>query len=261
MKIQELLEGVIKGSSLPSAPSLNDQPDDVEDELDDQQDGEQPADDGDNGDYVDGIKAVSGDLGRDLYSITVYNTADNFANIDQDVRNSGLLDEIDDPVVQSYLRQSNNTISNEKMISCLIMNARNGKFVAFSSGEDSTGLSNDAGNLLSSGVIDSDQVNILKDIEAAGKRYNNILGKVSWTPGEEAEGRGAEMLYNTLDRLKMALSLKEPVDKIKNTYISPEQKAKNKEMSAKIEQRAKEKFLARKAARAPAPDEAGREKR
>jgi hypothetical protein len=41
-------------------------------------------------------------------------------------------------------------------------------------------------------------------------------------------------LYNILNRLKSALNLKEPVDKIKNVYISPEQKAKNKAMTDKI---------------------------
>jgi len=249
MKISELLQEneparplSAPSSTPPSAPSLDDEPEDIE--------GSEEDDETSTEDFVDSVKSVAGSLGKDLYSITVYNTGDNFANIEQDIKNAGILEQIDDPVVQSYLRQGDAAVGNEKAISCLIMNSRNGQFILFNSGEDGRGLDTDVNRLTSDGVIDVDQVNVLRDIDSLGKKYNHIVNKVSWRPGTEAEGRNAEMLYNILDRLKAALSLKEPVDRIKNVYISPEQRAKNKAMSDEIFSGAKERIAARKAARA-----------
>ena len=209
-------------SKLASAPSINDEPsDEVVDEPGDTEDTE------DGGD-LDAVKDIGSSLGKDLYSVTVYNTQDDFANIEQDIHNTDILSAIDNSVVKAYLRQSNITVGNEKSINCLIMNARNGEFIAFDSGEHGQGFDVAVQQLASSGTIDPDQVNVLVDIAALGKKYNHIVNKVDWRGGEEAQGRHADMLYNILDRLKSALNLKEPVDKIKNVYISPEQKAKNK---------------------------------
>jgi hypothetical protein len=211
-------------SKLASAPSINDEPsDEVSDEPEDTE--------VDDGGDLDAVKNIGGSLGKDLYSVTVYNTQDNFANIDQDIKNADVLEQFDNETVQAYLRQSSASVGNEKAISCLIMNARNGEFIAFNSGEDGQGFDTGIEGLASSGIIDADQVNILRDISALGKKYNHVVNRVDWRPGTEAEGNSADMLYNILDRLKAALSLKEPVDKIKNVYISPEQKAKNKAWS------------------------------
>lgn len=228
MLISELLkENELNKSALPKAASINDEPSD--EVVNEPQDTEV-----DDGGDLDAVKDIGSSLGKDLYSVTVYNTQDDFANIEQDIHNTDILSAIDNSVVKAYLRQSNITVGNEKSINCLIMNARNGEFIAFDSGEHGQGFDVAVQQLVSRGTIDPDQVNVLVDIAALGKKYNHIVNKVDWRGGEDAQGRHADMLYNILDRLKSALNLKEPVDKIKNVYISPEQKAKNKAMTDKI---------------------------
>jgi hypothetical protein len=225
MLISELLkENELNKSALPKAASINDGPsDEIVNEPQDTEVGD--------GGNLDAVKEVGSSLGKDLYSVTVYNTQDDFANIEQDIHNTDILSAIDNSVVKAYLRQSNITVGNEKSINCLIMNARNGEFIAFDSGEYGQGFDVAVQQLVSSGTIDPDQVNVLVDIAALGKKYNQLVNEVHWRGGEVAVGRHADMLYNILDRLKAALSLKEPVDKIRNVYISPEQKAKNKAYS------------------------------
>ncbi len=244
MLISELLkENELNKSALPKAASINDEPsDEIVNEPQDTEVGD--------GSDLDAVKDIGSSLGKDLYSVTVYNTQDDFANIEQDIHNTDILSAIDNSVVKAYLRQSNITVGNEKSINCLIMNARNGEFIAFDSGEHGQGFDVAVQQLVSRGTIDPDQVNVLVDIAALGKKYNHIVNKVDWRGGEAAQGRHADMLYNILDRLKSALNLKEPVDKIKNVYISPEQKAKNKEYGDAAKLRIKAKQEARRAAKA-----------
>lgn len=231
MKIRELLEAIEpKKSNLPSAPSLNDPIEEPNDEVDGEEDGDDESDEDstdDSGD-VEKIKSIGSSLGDDLYSVTVYNTTDDFANIEQVTSHTWKLEDFGSPVVKSYLSQSDNDISNEKTISCVIYNSRNGEFFRFNSGETGSGFEPNLHSLVSSGVIDSDQVNVLRDIESIGNKYHRALGNVSWKAGQEAEGRGASQLYNVLSRLKDALNLREPVERIHNVSISDEQRAKNK---------------------------------
>jgi hypothetical protein len=245
MKISELLreaEKKKKVSGLPSAPSIDDEPeDDIEDDTaDDVED-----DEGD--DNVDNIKSIGGDLGDDLYSVTVYNTTDDFANISQVTSHTWKLENTKSPEVNDYLSQSDHDISNEKIISCVIYNARNGEFFRFNSGQDGSGFTPDIHSLVGSGVVDADQVGILKNIESVGKKYTQALQNISWTAGQEAEGPGAKQLYNVLSRLKDVLNLREPVERIHNVKISDEQRKKNAEYSKGALERVRAKMAARKA--------------
>lgn len=251
MKISELLETRIskkyfmgeepEASRLPSAPSLNDEPQD-DDNSDDEANDSTEVD----SDKVESIKGVGGDLGRDLYSVTVYNTTEEFADISQITKPTWALEDFGSPVVKSYLSQSDADISNDKTISCVIFNARNGEFFRFDSGLGGSGFEPGIDSLVSSGVIDNDQVNVLRDIESVGRQYSEILDKVIWNAGEVAEGRGAKQLYNVLSRLKDELNLREFRETIHNVKISDEQAAKNAEMSDRLDARAAEKGWVKK---------------
>jgi hypothetical protein len=237
-------------SNLQSAASINDEP---EDELDND------VEDGDDGGSSDDIKSIGGDLGRDLYSVTVYNTGDDFADISQVTSHTWKLENFKSPVIKSYLSQSNHDISNEKTISCVIFNSRNGEFFRFNSGESGGGFEPDLNQLVSGGMIDPDQLNVLRDIDSVGKKYAAALANVDWKAGNTAEGRGASQMYNVLSRLKDALNLREPVERIHDVHISDEQRAKNAEYSKGAKERVKAKMDAWKAARKAAG--AGRDMR
>ncbi len=247
MLISELLkenEHPKHKSALPSAPSIDDEPEELE--LDDEEGAESEEDDSGNSDK---IKQVAGDIGGDLYSVTVYNTSDDFARIEQITKPKWALEDFDSPAVNSYLSQSKHDISNDKTISCVIFNSRNGEFFRFDSGIATSGFEPDLHNLVSSGIIDSDQVNVLRDIGAAGEKYHAALENVEWKSGDTAQGRGAKLMYNALSLLKDRLNLREFVERIHDVEIDDEQRAKNSEYHTSTIDDIRAKMAARKAER------------
>jgi hypothetical protein len=244
---QTLLEAEEEHKSrLPSAASDNDEPEDDID-IEDEEDSPEDIDP----DVIDNLKRYAGDMGGDLYSITVYNTEDDFAGIQQINDVVGALEDLNSPVVTKYLDQSDYDIDNNKVITAIIYNDRNQKCFVFNAAKDGGGVEPGISELLSNDMIDDDQANILKKIERTGKRYTDLLKRVDWRSGEAPAGRGAEALLGALSTLKNDLHLREFMNRnYRNIKISPEQKKHNAESSARVRDSVMAKLAARRAAKA-----------
>lgn len=179
MKISELLEAIEQPkSNLASAPSLDDEP---ESDVEDQED---------SGD-IDAFISQAGDLGGDLYSLTIYNYSDDWANVDPGTPVKSVIEraagEVNRKVVDAYLNQDIAGIANDRMISNMILNSRNGRMFAFSSGINAKPLFNPSVKSL----VEPDQISVLKKIMNAGKRYYEAVtafdSEYGFKPGYEAD--------------------------------------------------------------------------
>jgi len=194
MKISDLLETRIpkkffmpsanEASQLPSAPSLNDEPSAV--------DG--PKNDNDNEDdngNIDAFISRAGDLGSDLYSLTIYNYSDDWANVNPGTPVRSVIENAagseNRQVVDAYLNQDDSQIANDRMISNMILNSRNGRMFAFSSGINARPQFNPSAKNL----VDGDQLGVLRRIQDAGKRYYDVVtsfdSEYGFKPGYEAD--------------------------------------------------------------------------
>jgi len=195
-------------SRLGSAPSIDDKPvdddqtDSETDNTEDQTNDLDPA-------IIDNLKRYAGDLGGDLYSVTIYNTSDDFAGIEPISDVVSALEDLDSAVVAKYIDQDVYDISENKVITALIYNDRNGKCFVFSAAADGGGIEPPIATLLNKGVIDDDQTSILETISQSGKRYTSLLKNVRWKSGAAPVGRNAEDMLGALDALKSDLNLRE----------------------------------------------------
>jgi hypothetical protein len=217
MKISELLtENIHKkskkpSSNLPSAASIDDEPlDDLEDD-DIEDDVENNDDSISQEELFDTLREDGGSMGSDLYSITVFNTKDDFADpyvSSADAVNS-LEDLKDNPIAQEYVNQGGGDVGEYKIISCLILNSRNNQLFRFDSGQNVNKFTPSIAEMIADEIIDSDQAQRLELVRQAGNMYHIVTRHVDWRAGEEPSRR-AESIYNRLDVLKDSLNLKEP---------------------------------------------------
>lgn len=216
MRISELLEAIKNHkSNLPSAPSINDEPLDSDDELDGEED------DGEDSPEIVEFKNKAQDLGKDLYILSMYDYSRDFSNVGPNGPISGMLGKIDDPVVNAYLNQDNIDIVNNKLVSVLIYNDRNGEFIQYNAGEGA-GAFEDV-------EVESDQAATLEKIQDAGLDYSDEVGKVSWKAGESPPSK----VYDVLGTLMRVLDLPN-LPKGRDDYyddISPEKHAFNKKIA------------------------------
>lgn len=210
MKISELLgEAVEKpkknaASSLPTAASLDDVKDvnDGEDSMDDDTDGEELSA------AAQEFINQAGDLGDDLYTLTIYNYGDDWANVNPGTPVRSVIeraaegDSDNQRVVDAYLNQSDSTIANERMISQIILNGRNGKMFAFSVGINAEPKFNPPAK----SVVDGDQLAVLRRIHSMGKRYFQAAtafdDEQGFKAGYESDGatyRAGEALLDELN--------------------------------------------------------------
>jgi hypothetical protein len=178
MLISELLkENELNKSALPKAASINDGP---ELEIDDEEEG-----------LSDGARQFvnqGGNLGSDLYTLTIYNYGNDWANVNPGtpvrsvIENAAGDDEANQAVVDAYLDQSDSEISNERMISQMIINARNGAMFAFSVGIGMKPQFNPSAKSL----VEPDQIPVLKSIISAGNAYYRAVTKFDNKQGFKA---------------------------------------------------------------------------
>jgi hypothetical protein len=209
MRIRELLSEAVK-DDVDNLDDLDFNDDDVEDELDndDVEDEEETDDDDDSGggDY-DEFKRLAGKLGNELYAISMYDYSNEFSSIGP---NDTILQMLEgfagDAVIDQYIGVGEGQISDQKIISAVILNDRNNKFFAYYSGDGILGYSpvDTVQQLVSSGIVDSDQTAVLNRIAGNGARYNEAVENTSWEAGEEAEDSS---VYDALDALTYSLRL------------------------------------------------------
>lgn len=192
MKISELLnENEQPGkanpfpSKLSSAPSIDDEPQDMDDESDDKEDSPE----------IKKFKEMAGSLGHDLYIISMYDYKNDFGSIGPNQQVRQMLKKIDDSVVDDYVGQSNIDITNDKLVSVLIYNDRNGEFIKYNAG-DGAGEFDDI-------EVDNDQLTPLKKIGERGLDYSDLVGEVEWKAGESAPRRVGDALRSLLMALKL----------------------------------------------------------
>lgn len=183
-------------SRLASAPSINDEPGDVEGEVDD-------ADDS-NGAISD-LKAKMGSMGGDLYSISAYNYDDEFSKIGPNKVVRRMLDAVDNPVISDYWQYDNMDITNDKIVSAVILNDRNDEFITFYCGAGVNKFEpGDVQQLVRDGVIDNDQVSVLQQLKQSGEEYKRTIGRVEWKAGYEARNsRVYDDLNGVIDALRL----------------------------------------------------------
>jgi len=265
MRIRELLSEAVK-DDVDNLDDLDFNDDDVEDELDndDVEDEEETDDDDDSGggDY-DEFKRLAGKLGNELYAISMYDYSNEFSSIGP---NDTILQMLEgfagDAVIDQYIGVGEGQISDQKIISAVILNDRNNKFFAYYSGDGILGYSpvDTVQQLVSSGIVDSDQTAVLNRIAGNGARYNEAVENTSWEAGEEAEDSS---VYDALDALTYSLRLPDmpaPPRVTPDSELSDEQREENRERHERVMAAVKAE-LAKRAAKLKKTNGAGRGKR
>ena len=165
MKITELLEALEpKKSNLPSAASLNDEPeDDVDNDAEDS--------DSDFSKGVDDFKRLGASFGPDLYSFSSISYHSGW-----DAKNSSdlaaKLHTIELDGIDSVANQMSSASGRDGGITFVIVNGRSGEAVAAGFGEDaiSDGIQMD--------TLEDDQIDIVNRINALSAKYANVGGGI-----------------------------------------------------------------------------------
>jgi len=244
MKITELLNEATKKPAakqeLPEPTELEKDDELEDDEFEDEVDDDEDTDDDD--DDLEAFKDAAGRLGSDLYSLTAYDYSNEFSSVGPNDRIMNILEPLSSSSkpVADYLSVELSTITDDKVVSAVILNERNGEMFGFYSGTGGSLFSPSLSTLISKGIVDTDQVTVLKRIEAAGKDYARVVKRVDWDAGEEASDSS---VYDSLDGLTSALKLPdlpEPPRFVRDTEMSPEQLEKHKERAARMADKRKE---------------------
>ena len=266
MKITELLNEAAKKPANkqpePVQPELDDQLE-LDDEVDDLEDDE--LDDDDDVGTEDFVEKA-GSLGSDLYSLTAYDYSNEFSSVGPNDQIMNILEPLskNSKPVADYLSVELDTITDDKVVSAVILNERNGEMFGFYAGAGGALFSPPLSTLTSKRIVDPDQITVLKRIEDAGKDYAKIVKRVDWDAGEEASD---SRVYDSLDGLTSALrlpDLPEPVRAVPDSELSPEELERNKEMNDRVDARVQAaiaKYMADKQAMIKKTGGAGRKKR
>lgn len=262
MRIRDIINEAANKSDYPNELEPNDELDsETDSEDDDELDRED--DDEDRDAALDEFKQLAGDLGGDLYSITMYDYSNEFSSIGPNSRVENVLTDLSgDPIIDQYLGVGEMQTSDDKIVGAVILNDRNGKFFAYYSGDGIEGFSpqESAQGLVGAGIISSDQVAPLQSVARAGKEYNKIVSNTYWDAGETAED---SRVYGALDSLTSALALPDlPVIRKapRDDELSDEQREENRERHERVMAAVKAE-LAKRAAKIKKTKGAGREKR
>jgi hypothetical protein len=269
MKITELLNEAAKKQSAKSdlpEPTELEQDDELEDEDEDLEDDELEDEDDEDTVDIEDFKGVAGSLGSDLYSLTAYDYSNEFSSVGPNDQIMNILEPLSkrSKPVADYLSVELDTITDDKVVSAVILNERNGEMFGFYAGTGGALFSPPLSTLTSKRIVDPDQVTVLKRIESAGKDYAKIVKRVDWDAGEEASD---SIVYDSLDGLTYALrlpDLPEPVRAVPDSELSPEELERNKEMNDRVDARVQAaiaKYLADKQAMIKKTGGAGRKKR
>ena len=211
------------------------EPDELDSETDDDETDDE--DDSDRDAALEDFVELAGNLGNDLYSITMYDYSNEFSSIGPNSRVENVLTDLSgDPIIDQYLGVGEMQTSDDKIVGAVILNDRNGKFFAYYSGDGVEGFSpqESVQGLVGAGIISSDQVAPLQGIARAGKQYNKIVSNTYWDAGETAED---SRVYSALDALTSALALPDlPVIRRvpRDDELSDEQREFNKKLADKM---------------------------
>lgn len=237
MRIRDIINEAANKSDYPNELEPNDELDsETDSEDDDELDRED--DDEDRDAALDEFKQLAGDLGGDLYSITMYDYSNEFSSIGPNSRVENVLTDLSgDSIIDQYLGVGEMQTSDDKIVGAVILNDRNGKFFAYYSGDGIEGFSpqESAQGLVGAGIISSDQVGPLQAVKRAGKEYNKIVSNTYWDAGETAED---SRVYGALDSLTSALALPDlPVIRnyANDDDVSPEDKELNDKIAARMQ--------------------------
>jgi hypothetical protein len=225
MLISELLkENEINKSALPKAASINDEPEELE--------GDSEVDSSEEEGLSDGAQQFvnqGGDLGSDLYTLTIYNYGDDWANVNPGtphrsvIENAAGDDETNQKVVDAYLNQDDSEISNERMISQMIINARNGAMFAFSVGINAKPQFNPSAKSL----VEPDQIPVLKSIQSAGSAYYRAVtafdNKQGFKAGYDVDSDVLDATENLLGALNNPAFVKAKRKSVDDVHSAKEQ--------------------------------------
>ncbi len=214
-------------SKLPKAASLDDEPQELEGDSEIDSDSDEGLSDG-----AQQFVNQGGDLGSDLYTLTIYNYGDDWANVNPGtphrsvIENAAGDDETNQAVVDAYLNQKDSEIANERMISQMIINARNGAMFAFSVGIGMKPQFNPSAKSL----VEPDQIPVLKSIISAGNAYYRAVTAFDDEQGFKA---GYDVDSDVLDATENLLGVLNNPAFVKNKSITGKQH--REEMRAYVE--------------------------
>jgi len=246
MKISELLLEEDKSkkkpaSNLPTAASINDTPDD--EDLDDVED---DVEDDESQDDLNDLKNKMGSMGNDLYTVSAYNYDDEFSSIGPNRVIMNILTKLDNnSAVAEYISQNNMDITDDKIISAVILNDRNGKLFAYYCGSGINRFSpGDVTKLVSDGIIDQDQAGKLNELKGYGADYRRIVSRIEWKAGYEARN---SKVYDAMNMVISTLDLPPLPREVKISYhdldreTPEEEEARRLRVLARIKEKEKSK--------------------
>lgn len=232
MRIRDIIN---EAANKPDDSNETEPNDELDSELDDDETDDE--DDTDRAAALEDFVELAGNLGNDLYSITMYDYSNEFSSIGPNSRVENVLNDLSgDSIIDQYLGVGEMQTSEDKIVGAVILNDRVGKFFAYYSGDGIEGFSpvESVQGLVGAGIISSDQVAPLQDVARAGKQYNKIVSNTYWDAGETAED---SRVYGALDELTSALALPDlPVIRRapSDNELSDEQRAINKDIAAAL---------------------------
>lgn len=188
-------------------------PQQPEDELEDdmppeEEDSEDEQGDGDSA--IEDFKDIAGAMGGDLYSTTIFNYDNSWANPETlndypNIIRSVARNSVGAAAVDKLLDIDSGDIARTRAVAQVIVNAQNGETFAFLTGIDGgPKISPSIKDALASNLITREQANILTQVMDAGKRYRravDALDNEGWKPGEEPNAKTYDAEMELLDLL------------------------------------------------------------
>lgn len=240
MRIRELLGEAAKNSkeikTKQTAEPPKDELDPELDDLDRDEDTEDAEDSDQEGTDFEPFKKLAGRLGKDLYSVSAYDYTNEFSSVGPNSVIKDMLEGYQDEyeAVKNYLSVDLPTITEDKVVSAIILNERTGEFFGYYAGTGGALFSPSMNRLKSDGWVEADQQSVLDNIDAAGKYYSSLVKRIDWDAGSEASN---PKIYDRLDALTYALKLPDLPAKPRvyhDDELSPEELKQRKAFQAKF---------------------------
>jgi hypothetical protein len=215
-------------SRLPTAPSLDDEPEDDEDD-----------DDGN----TDEFKSMAGDMGKGLYALSAYNYGNYFtprssnSAAEYEIESAAKNSPHTKNAVQKLLTVSANDISETRGLAFAILNDRNGAVFSFivsptGSVDSAKLLPANPAVLAQKGLIDIDQVSVLNKLQQAGDAYADAqISNDNWETGGDIDDATADAEAELMDVLQWRDTVE--TKSSAKTELSPEDQAYNDTERAK----------------------------
>jgi hypothetical protein len=183
-----------------------------EDDKDlEQDDGDDEEDD--DSKKIGDLKDVAGSIGKDLYTITVFDYTRDFVDANANRAMLDVLKKFDSSSIDQFIDNNDLIDSDGKSVNAIIFNERANTFFTYSAGKNGSKFTPSLNELRDNGEIENDQLSSLQKIATSGHRYSSAVKNHSWKAGQTPGSKISDALDSLLFDLSAPDMPPEPENK------------------------------------------------